>query len=116
MKLDLTGLGIDVTPGIQEYAEKKVHKLDKFFDDNTIAHVTFSAKKEKQNVDIRIESKGKTYIAEENTHDVYAGIDIIIDKVLGQIRKQKTIILKNRTDVPVQMGVTEEDLEIENEE
>ena len=23
MKLDLTGLGIDVTPGIQEYAEKK---------------------------------------------------------------------------------------------
>ena len=27
MKLDLTGLGIDVTPGIQEYAEKKVQIL-----------------------------------------------------------------------------------------
>ena len=116
MKLDITGIGIDVTEGIREYASKKVKKLDKFFDDSTIAHVTFSAKKEKQNVDIRIESKGKTYLAEEATHDVYAGIDLLIDKILGQIRKQKTIILKNRTENTVQMGVTEEDLEIEDED
>lgn len=115
MKLDITGIGIDVTDGIREYASKKVAKLDKFFDDNTIAHVTFSAKKEKQNVDIRIESKGKTYMAEENTHDVYAGIDLIIDKLLGQIRKQKTIKLNRRTENTVQMGVTEEDL-LEDEE
>lgn len=116
MKLDLTGIGIDVTDGIREYAEKKVKKLDKFFDDSTIAHVTFSAKKEKQNVDIRIESKGKTFIAEEATHDVYAGIDLLIDKILGQIRKQKTMMLKNRTDSTLQMGATEEDLGIEDEE
>ena len=115
MKLDLTGIGIDVTDGIREYAEKKVKKLDKFFDNDTIVHVTFSAKKEKQHVDIRIESKGKTFMAEEATHDVYAGIDVLIDKLLGQIRKQKTIILKNRTDATLQMGVTEEDLGIDEE-
>ena len=115
MKLDLTGIGIDVTDGIREYAEKKVKKLDKFFDNDTIVHVTFSAKKEKQHVDIRIESKGKTFMAEEATHDVYAGIDVLIDKLLGQIRKQKTIILKNRTDATWQMGVTEEDLGIDEE-
>ncbi len=113
MKLDITGIGIDVTDGIREYATKKVAKLDKFFDNSTIAHVTFSAKKEKQNVNIRIESKGKTYMAEENIHDVYAGIDLIIDKLLGQIRKQKTIKLNRRTASTVQMGVTEEDLEAE---
>ena len=116
MKLDITGIGIDVTDGIREYATKKVAKLDKFFDDSTIVHVTFSAKKEKQNVDIRIESKGKTYMAEEATHDVYAGIDLLIDKILGQIRKQKTIKLNRRTDNTVQMGVTEGDLGIEDEE
>ena len=48
MKLDLTGKGIDITPGIQEYAEKKVQKLDKFFDEDTLVHVTFAAKKEQQ--------------------------------------------------------------------
>ena len=97
MKLDLTGIGIDVTEGIREYAEKKIKKLDKFFKEETIAHVTFSAKKEKQYVDIRIEERGKTFMAEEATHDVYAGIDKLIDKILGQVRKQKTIYLKKRT-------------------
>lgn len=116
MKLDITGIGIDVTEGIREYASKKVAKLEKFFDDSTIAHVTFSAKKEKQHVDIRIESKGKTYMAEEATHDVYAGIDLLIDKLLGQIRKQKTIKLKSRTENTVEMGATEEDLDLEVDE
>ena len=60
MKLDLNGMGIEVTEGMKEYAEKKVAKLDKFFDKDTIAHVTFSAKKEKQYVSIRVEAKGKT--------------------------------------------------------
>ncbi len=98
MKLDLTGKGIDITPGIQEYAEKKVQKLNKFFEEDTLVHVTFAAKKEQQEVDIRVEYKGKTYLAEENTHDVYAGMDLAIDKLLGQIRKQKTKMLKDRTD------------------
>lgn len=114
MKLDITGLGIDVTDGIREYAQKRINKLDKFFGADTIAHVTFSAKKEKQNVDIRIESKGKTFMAEEATHDVYAGIDLIIDKIQGQLRKQKTKMLKTRTENTIQMGVTEEDLDIED--
>lgn len=112
MKLDLTGLGIDVTPGIQEYAEKKVQKLSKFFDDNTIVHVTFAAKKEKQEVDIRVEYKGKTYLAEEATHDVYAGIDLALDKLIGQIRKQKTKMLKDRQegiDNPVEEIADEEE-------
>lgn len=90
MKLDLTGKNIEITPAIQDFAEKKVKKFDKFFDDDTIIHVTFSAKKEKQQVDIRIEYRGRTYLAEEDTYDVYAGIDLAIDKLLGQIRKEKT--------------------------
>ena len=99
MKLDLTGKNIEITPAIQDFAEKKVKKFDKFFDDDTIIHVTFSAKKEKQQVDIRIEYRGRTYLAEEDTYDVYAGIDLAIDKLLGQIRKEKTKMLKNRTDI-----------------
>lgn len=98
MKLDLNGKGIDVTPAIQEYAKKKIQKLEKFFDDDTIVHVTFAAKKEKQEVDMRVEYKGKTYLAEEFTHDVYAGLDLVLDKLIGQIRKQKTKMLKDRAD------------------
>jgi len=98
MKLDLTGIKNDITPAIHDFVAKKVKKLDKFFDRDTIVHVTFSAKQEKQKVDIRIEYKGKTYIAEEDTDDLYTGIEKLIDKLQGQIIKQKTKVLKKRTE------------------
>lgn len=111
MKLDLTGKNIEITPAIQEFAEKKVKKFEKFFEDDTIVHVTFSAKKEKQNVDIRIEYKGKTFLAEEDTYDVYAGIDLAIDKLLGQIRKEKTKMLKGRSENNISLETEEIDIE-----
>ena len=36
MKLDLTGRQIEITEGIQEFVERKVKKLDKFFDEDTL--------------------------------------------------------------------------------
>ena len=54
-------------------------------------------------------------MAEEATHDVYAGIDVLIDKLLGQIRKEKTKKLNRRTENTVQMGVSAEDLGIDEE-
>ena len=113
MKLDLTGDGVEITPAIREYVEKKAQKLEKFFEEDTIAHVTYSSKKGVSDLDIRIEEKGVTYMAEEENRDLYAGIDLAIDKILGQIRKQKTKILNKRTDKNVNMGVTEENLDVE---
>ena len=96
MKLDLTGDGVEITPAIRAYVEKKAQKLEKFFEEDTIAHVTYSSKKGVSDLDIRIEEKGVTYMAEEQNRDLYAGIDLAIDKILGQIRKQKTKILSSR--------------------
>lgn len=99
MKLDLTGLRIDVTDGIREFVERKVKKLDKFFDEDTICHVTFTDMvKGKQHVDIRIEYKSRTYLAEEDTNDLYYGIEELISKIEGQIRKDKAINEKRRRD------------------
>lgn len=106
MKLDLTGLRIEVTEGIKDFVEKKVEKLDKFFNDSTICHVTFSAEKEKQHVDIRIEYKGRTYIANENCEDIYYGIESAIEKIEGQARKTKSVIEKKRRE-----GVAEDVLD-----
>lgn len=98
MKLDLTGIHIEVTDAIKDFTEKKAQKLSKFFDEETICHITFSAEKEKQHVDIRIEFKSKTYIASENCEDIYYGIEEAIEKIEGQIRKAKSIIEKQRKE------------------
>ncbi len=89
MKLDITGLHIEVTDAIKEFATKKVGKLSKFFEPSTLVHVTFSAKKEKQKVDIRIEYKSKTYLADVETEDIYYGIEKCIEKLERQIKKEK---------------------------
>ena len=99
MKLDLTGIHIEVTEAIKEFTEKKVKKLDKFFDENTICHVTFTSKsKGKQHLDIRIEYKSRTYLAESNTDNLYSGIEQLISKIEGQLRKDKAIMEKSRKE------------------
>lgn len=106
MKLDLTGLHIEITEAIKEFVEKKIDKLSKFFDESTICHVTFSAEREKQHVDIRIEYKSRTYLANENCEDLYFGLEKAIEKVEAQARKAKSIIEKKRRE-----GVSEEVLD-----
>jgi len=102
MKLDLTGLRIEVTDAIRSFTEKKIKKLDKFFDENTICHVTFTDKsKGKQRVDMRIEYKSRTYLAEEYTDDLYSGIDSLVEKIEGQLRRDKAAAEKQRrTGIP----------------
>ncbi len=109
MKLDLTGLRIEVTDAIRDFTEKKIKKLDKFFDDGTICHVTFTDKsKGKQRLDIRIEYKSRTYLAEEQTDNLYSGIEKLIDKIEGQIRRDKSMAQKSRRDNVAQVEVPEE--------
>ena len=99
MKLDITGLHIEVTDAIKEFTEKKVKKLEKFFDQNTICHVTFTSKsKGKQHLDIRIEYKSRTYLAESQTDNLYSGIEQLVSKIEGQLRKDKAIVEKARKE------------------
>lgn len=98
MKLDLTGIHIEITDGIKVFVEKKIQKLEKFFDDSTICHVTLSAKKDKQNVNLRIEYKSKTYLAEEDSIDIYTCMDNLISKIEGQLRKTKAMEEKKRRE------------------
>lgn len=109
MKLDITGLHIEVTDAIREFTEKKVKKLEKFFDENTICHVTFTSKsKGKQHLDIRIEYKSRTYLAESQTDNLYSGIEQLISKIEGQLRKDKAIAEKARKE---NVSIVEETIE-----
>ena len=90
MKLDLTGLRIEVTGAIIEFVYKKIQKLNKFFDEDTLCHVTYTAStKGKQHVDMRIEYKSHTYIAEDDVDDLYYGVESLISKIERQCRKVK---------------------------
>lgn len=97
MKINIRATKIEITDAIREYTEKKLSKLNKYFDDdNTIgANVVIKPSGAMQKVEITIPIKKMILRAEEANKDFYAAIGCSIDKLERQIRKNKTRMKKN---------------------
>ena len=92
MKINVRGKNIEVTPALQEYLEKKLKKLDKYFNNELEAQVTLSVVRESHSVDVTISIDGLLLRGEEATEDMYASIDLVVDKIERQLHKYKTRI------------------------
>lgn len=93
LDFNIRGENLEVTPAIREHVEKKVQKLEKYFSEgtNATAHVNLKVYNDKQTkVEVTIPMKNLTLRAEERHNDLYAAIDLIVDKLERQIRKYKT--------------------------
>lgn len=93
MKTTIVARKMDLTQGMKEYIEKKLAKLDKFFDDAE-AKVTVSVEKNRQKIEATIYSRNTIFRAEQITSDMYVTMDKIIDDIERQIRKHKTRLEK----------------------
>ena len=101
MKYVIRGPKMEVTDAIKNYIESKVGKLDKYFEtpDNITANVLVSAKGKKQKVEVTIPVKKIILRAEVEHEDLYASIDLVTDKLEGQIRKNKSRIKKQTKNI-----------------
>ena len=91
MNLNIVGKNIQVTNSLKEYADKRLSKLDKFFDNDLDAQVTMSVVKETHIVEVTVFLNGGIILrAEEGTGDMYASIDSVLDKLERQVKKHKT--------------------------
>lgn len=93
LNFNIRGENIEVTPAIRDYVENKIEKIEKYFNDgvNANANVNLKVYNDKQTkVEVTIPMKSVTLRAEERHNDMYAAIDLIVDKLERQIRKHKT--------------------------
>ena len=90
MKFYVSAKNTSVTEAMQDKAEKKVGKFAKFFRPDTEAHLAFNVEKDRNTFEVTLKSKGLNIRAEETTDDMYASIDLVIEKLERQIRKYKT--------------------------
>lgn len=92
MKVQIYGKNITVTPAIAEKIEDKLNMLEKYFiiDDNVIANVVVRVYPTKQKIEVTIPTKYAVLRAEVTHDDLYAAIDLAVDKLEDQIRRQKT--------------------------
>ncbi|GAA0728160.1 ribosome-associated translation inhibitor RaiA [Clostridium malenominatum] len=94
MKITVTGKNIEITNALRNIVEKKLEKLEKYFNPNVEAHATLSVQKNTQRIEVTIPFNGVILRGEESTDDMYASLDLVLDKLERQIRKQKTKLQK----------------------
>ncbi|TLS38575.1 ribosome hibernation-promoting factor, HPF/YfiA family [Pseudalkalibacillus caeni] len=124
MNFNIRGENIKVTPALRDYTEKKVGKLERYFDTapNSDVNVNMKVYNEQQMIEVTIPMPNLLLRAEEEHADMYAAIDLVVEKLERQIRKHKTKVnrkfrqegsvkymFRNDTSIPVE---EDEDLEV----
>lgn len=111
---NVRGENIEVTDAIRAYVEKRISKLNKFFDNSVqaIAHVNLKVYPDKTaKVEVTIPLSYLTLRAEETSPDLYASVDLVTDKLERQVRKYKTKINRKSREkglAPIQVDDAEE--------
>lgn len=92
MKITLRGKNIEITEAIEEKVGEKLSKLDKYFivSENVEAKVLVRTYPYGQKIEVTIPTEYVLLRAEVVDQDLYNAIDLVIDKLEGQIRKYKT--------------------------
>lgn len=94
MKMTFTERKVSISDELKEYAAKKCEKLDRYFDRDSSAKVTFSTERGRHIAEITVSHGGMLFRASEQTHDMYASIDGAVDSIERQIQKNKTRLEK----------------------
>lgn len=94
MKFNIRGENLEVTPALRDYVEKKIGKLEKYFDTTPTSdvNVKMAVLNNKHIIEITIPMPQLLLRAEETHVDMYAAIDLVVEKLERQIRKHKTKI------------------------
>ena len=89
MQVHVRGKGVVVTDALREYADKRLRKLEKHFQNLHTATVTESVQGREHRVEVMLEGDGARVRSEERGNDLYAAIDRVSDKLERQMRKFK---------------------------
>lgn len=98
MKLQVRGQNIEVTEAIQGYIEQKFSKIEKHFSNPEELNVRVLLKvypNRIQRVEATIDTQRYVLRVDERQENLYAAVDLAVDKLERQIRKNKTRINKH---------------------
>lgn len=94
MKFKHMGKNYKLSDNFKELSEKKLGKLDKYFNEEVDCKVTYTEVKNSKKVEVTIVIPGAVLRAEESTDDMLVSIDRAVDALVSQIRKHKTKLQK----------------------
>lgn len=92
MNIHVHGDNLGVTPALHDFVDRKIGRLEKYFDtppEREIS-VTMSVEGNMHRVEVMLQMHGVLFRAEEQSNDMYASIDLVVDKLEQQIAKYRT--------------------------
>lgn len=96
MKVTITAKKLTISQAFTDYAEQKLNaKLDRFFPEEAEAKITLAERREQIILELTVKYNGIIYRAEQSAKDKNDALDVTIDRIIRQIRKQKTKVEKS---------------------
>lgn len=89
MELHVTARHTELTPAISDYVRKKLSRIERHSSDIIWTQVILSVEKRRHIAEIVMHMPGNTYRTQGESDDLYAAIDLVIDKLDKLIRRQK---------------------------
>ncbi|EKN3732624.1 ribosome hibernation promoting factor [Yersinia enterocolitica] len=89
MQLNITGHHVEITDALREFVTTKFAKLEQYFDRINQVYVVLSVEKVKQIAEATVHVNGGELQASSEQEDMYAAIDILVDKLARQLNKHK---------------------------
>lgn len=89
MQVTVSGHQVDITEPLRSYAQQKVGRIQKHFDNVTTTTVVLHVEKNRHLAEATIHAKGATLHADASGDDMYAAIDSLADKLDRQVLKHK---------------------------
>lgn len=111
MRITVKGKNMEVTDALQRYAEKKVEKLGKYFNNLKSAMVTQSTLRNWHIVEVSLDGDGVVLRGEERSDNMYASIDAVVEKLESQIKRFKGKLIDRSHLEPPRESLSEEEPE-----
>lgn len=89
MNIKVIGLHLEITPSLRDYIESKLERISRHVDGLIDVSVTLSVDKLIQKAEVNVHLSGKDIHVEATEADMYAAIDLLMDKLDRQVLKVK---------------------------
>ncbi|MEW6041073.1 MAG: ribosome-associated translation inhibitor RaiA [Elusimicrobiota bacterium] len=89
MHISITARHLKLTAGLADYINRKVERLQKYLNTLVNAQVKLDVEKYRHTTEIILHSGGNIFKAKQTGPDMYATVDLVIDKLESQLRKHK---------------------------
>lgn len=96
MQIATTFRHMEPSDALKSYAVEKLDRVKKYIDEPIVAQVFLTVEKIRHSAEVTITAKGITIKAAEETNDMYAAIDAVVDKIERQLRRYKERIKEHK--------------------